>query len=207
VRRPSLESFTSTANWFLTEKGEKLFYRFSLKGYEEPKQEDFRHVFFSICNFEDEPLSKRQARLLARLYRSGYVEYANKVEDLIASLPEEYKYVLGTYNRIAKEEHVSNEEVDRLFRLFKRRRKGTFKRLVENYESDKEYKELETVFNLLDTARTRSDKVIAIDAVMTLVHDCGSALVVWLKGMPDYDEGSVQNKTNTVLNRLAEEAK
>jgi len=168
-----------------------------------------RGLYFRLLNdiedgFGITPIKGDALRLLRKLLREGYVkEDSSSTEEIISTLPTKQKKVLGIYSRIARERPVSDEEVDEVFNLLK---KGSRKaRSWIRLHLVRDPSAIDTTSRLLSEAKTRSDKVVAIDAVMGLWHERGSCLDDFTGDGDRKDAEEVRSKVNKVLNRLANE--
>lgn len=143
----------STVQLRLTPKGEKL-YDLWMQGVKEleDKEVDFlRDIDSGLDNYYPE-------RLVEGFFRSGYISHEDRpVDTLVSSIPGELGAQLKTYVDIAKEREVSDERIEDL--------RSFLERHFEDYDpEDKEF------VKDLKGARTRGEKIIAIDSTVGYIH-------------------------------------
>lgn len=188
------------ANYELTSKGEKYF----LGEYKpeerlsELEEEAFHNVISQRITFRFG--IKEVEAVLPRLERKGYIKYVvYSMPDLIEriSLPD-FRDEITVYYRIAKELPVSDEQVNELYNIYKLRVEEVAEYFqVVPREVRRRY---QSTLSLVRDAKTRSDKIIAIDAMVTLQHE-EAEMLAWLHPEARLDDCLVARR---ILGLLAE---
>ena len=190
-----------------TPEGEALHWKYMEKvGGLGPREEVVDDLL--VCLMWGASPSKAECRdyleLLPELERRGLVVKVDEdITFLLGSIgTEEIKRDLDVYRRLAEGGEVSDSEVDALYGKAKR-----FIRKAGPRESSRALRGVpkETwgvITGLVEDARSRSDKVIAIDTVMSLVHDTGG---IEDMGLWKYDSlGDDSVRARRILTRLFE---
>lgn len=140
---------------------------------------------------------KEALRLLPELEKRGLVQRTTKTtEELLDEIPDRRtREVLSVYKRVAEGEKVSDEDIDWLFE-----RSSHLVKFLES-KTWTDIPGFKATSKAVATAKTRGDKVIAIDSAMSLVHDAGKVAILEAFGISE-DYAPAVNK---LLTRLAEE--
>ena len=125
--------------------------------------------------------TKKEEVILSKLLRGGYIEPDNRgVEELILDLPEgQIKSVLSTYERVANEKGVTEEELDEL--LNAQLRKWGYRKPPSKEEIEKDYRDERPYFadllRSIVSARSKTDKVLALDRLVATAHGSGPQVI------------------------------
>ena len=142
-------------------------------------------------------------RELPALEQRGFIARVEgtSVTKILESIESsEVKRDLDIYYRIAKDERVPDEEVNYLF--------NKSWDAIESSARNRTYGgaagDVKSTLKLLKKARTRSDKIIAIDATFSLMHDLGGVATFGFWDI-DSEESPDTETSNRFLTRLFEE--
>lgn len=160
-------------------------------------------------------------RLMPKLEKLGFIEKVSldTIDSLISSLPEGIiKKDLDIYTRLARGEPVSDSEVDLLFGRLKTNVEANLVEYILSTRGEFGSRQPSISFNVstfrntVEGAQSRSDKVIAIDSAMSLVHAEQSLAIPLFGWYPLDKEGDPSPLSETeeglvdkVLTRLFED--
>lgn len=149
-------------------------------------------------------LDPSQLVQIGHLIRKGFVkEDRSTLEELVEYLPSSLQKPIRTYVKVAMERSVSDTEIDSAYKSLTRKT-GHIKEFVEDYAQlrglDEEHEK--SLLDSITKAKTRSDKIVAIDQIVGLQDSFGISLP-FLADEKDIDTDTVQGHANRLLNRLA----
>ena len=145
--------------------------------------------------------SSPEGKMLQQLEARGYiVKVEETLEDLLGRLPAEpgpatpgmgLRKAMRVYTKIAEGKLVPDEDIEAL-------RQFLIAAAEEAFIDDEEAEEtLENVLRNLRAAKTRSDKIIAIDGAISFVH---AGLIP--PSVPDEEVGDVMKNVTKILEKL-----
>ena len=197
----------------LTLKGQEAYYKGKGSASYLGKPESLRHIRnLTLESIEagyfpkDKYLEMVQA--IPYLEKRGYVVKKSTSSRLILSeiSNPELKEDLDIYSRLANNKSVEDWEVDHLFRKSSEFLKRSMREAEESPEDKPgifEDGKWKASSKLVKSARTRGDKIVAIDSVMSLQHDRGTigGLGFWTTLERESED---ERLTNRLLTRLFE---
>jgi len=156
-----------------------------------------------ISKEEREQVSNNEVpNILKSLCEKKYIKQVNKsIPDLISSIKDKaVKEDLQVYSSISHggvaAQHVNDAQLNAVFSRFKQDVDGT-----RNLFAQDSFKEGNATLEQFDKAKTRNDKVIAIDMLLSMVHMTGP-VVTCIGHWEEVEMDDIENALR-VLGRLA----